>query len=372
MILQLYKKYNVLTDISKGIQNSIKQLHITSQSCKILGAVFFVDTKNDEEYFTVRELISNELRNANFNFPFNVQSQSFDGDMSVEIWYDNTCTDVEYKTVENIQYTKTTTDEAVQIYAFGVSAMKKTESLIDQVEFSFSAVKKILDNENLEFSDIIRQWNYVPKILKKTQIDGKSFQNYQILNEIREKYYSMNSFSNGYPSATGIGTGFGNFCIDFIAINNNEAIKVKRLSNPNQDDAHAYNQNHLVGNAINGTYKKPPLFERAKIVNTKNSNILFISGTASIIGQETVGKGDIVQQTLTTISNIDKLIKMSENKFSIADITYLRAYVKSLADIDTVKAICDKKYQNVEVAYLQAEVCREDLLVELECEVVFN
>lgn len=372
MIKQLYKRYNVFKDISKGIQYCIKQLYTTSQSCKIIGAVFFVDTKNNEEYFSVRQLICNELRNANFNFPFNVQSQSFDGDMSVEIWYDNTCTDIEYMKADNIQYTKTTTNETVQIFAFGVSAFEKGMSLTDQVEFSFSAVKKILDNENLEFSDIIRQWNYVPDILKQTQIDGKSFQNYQILNEIREKYYSMNSFINGYPSATGIGTGFGNFCIDFIALYSYEAIKVKRLSNPNQDDAHAYNQKHLVGNAISGTYKKPPLFERAKLLNSKNSNLLFISGTASIIGQETVGKGDIVQQTLTTISNIDKLIKMPDNEFRIAEITYLRAYVKSLADIEAVRSICDKKYQSLEIAYLQAEVCREDLLVELECEVVFN
>jgi len=372
MILQQYKTYNTQNDINKGIKHCITQLKTTTQSHKTLGAVFFVDTKNQEQYFAARQYISEELNKANINIPYNVQSQSFAGKTTIEIWHDNTANKIEYKTHEEVRYTKTTTNKTVQIYAFGVSTLKKETTLIDQVEYSFAAVKKILDNENLDFSDIVRQWNYVPNILKQCDIQGKTYQNYQILNEIREKYYSKDKFKNGYPSATGIGTGYGNFSIDFITLNNNEEVKVKRLSNPNQDDAHAYNQIHLIGNAINGQTKKPPLFERAKLLTTKDENILFISGTASIIGQETVGKDDIKQQTLTTISNIEKLIKQPASESEKTEITYLRAYVKNPDDIETVKAICEKEYQGVDIAYLQAEVCREELLVELECQVAIK
>ncbi len=53
--------------------------------------------------------------------------------------------------------------------------------------------------------------------------------------------------------------------------------------------------------------KHAPQFERALLIANRKEAVLHISGTASIIGQETVGKDDIEKQTIVTINNMGLL-----------------------------------------------------------------
>jgi len=116
-----------------------------------------------------------------------------------------------------------------------------------------------------------------------------------------------------------------------------------------------------------------PKFERAKLLSYKDSGLIFISGTAAVVGQATVAENDVRAQTIATINNISRLIS-KENLRNHGIIlssepgpfSYLRAYVKYEKDIPEVKKICRKYYKDIPSQYVVSDICRENLLVELE------
>ena len=119
--------------------------------------------------------------------------------------------------------------------------------------------------------------------------------------------------------------------------------------------------------------KCTPKFERAKLVSIGEGNYIYVSGTASILGEKTVHVGDVEKQTLTTIENIKRLFS-KENQdslgldFDVAKIrfSHLRVYVKYKEDIPAVQKVCDAELNCKSSLFLESDVCREDLLVEIE------
>jgi hypothetical protein len=47
-------------------------------------------------------------------------------------------------------------------------------------------------------------------------------------------------------------------------------------------------------------------------------------------------------------------------------ISYLRVYVKEEKYFQDVKAICTKYYPDIPILYLVSDICRDQLLVEIE------
>jgi len=365
MIQQYYFSAQENISFTKGLNECLDILKSYYNNHNVLGVIFFIDSCSDMEYFEIKNEIQKSLDHKEFMMPFNVQAQSCNSIVSLEIWIDDYAEKTEYLTIDDTRYTRSTSPLGKSIWGIGISSKKQHLQLVDQIEFAFETVHQILKNEGLDFADIVRQWNYVPNIINIQTIDGKSLQNYQVFNEIRQKYYSTNVFIDGFPAATGIGTRNGNFGLDFFAIKSNSSIHKVGLSNPKQQDAYEYHQKFLVGDASKGQTKKTPLFERAKILDTKEGITAFISGTASIIGEETIGIGDIECQTEITINNIHELISKMDN-YQKKQFTYLRAYIKNEHHFEIVKSICEANFPNVSISYLQADICRENLLVEIE------
>ena len=128
-----------------------------------------------------------------------------------------------------------------------------------QSESAFLALEEILRAEGMDFSDIIRQWNYIENIISIDDREGVISQNYQIFNDVRAKYYNQSQWPAGYPSATGIGMKCGGVIIDFIAVNSKtDSIKAMPLNNPRQTDAYKYTKEVLVGETINETGGEVP------------------------------------------------------------------------------------------------------------------
>ena len=46
--------------------------------------------------------------------------------------------------------------------------------------------------------------------------------------------------------------------------------------------------------------------------------------------------------------------------------TYLRAYIKEEHHFQEVRVLCEASFPDVSISYLQADVCRDNLLVEIE------
>jgi len=365
MIRQFFFSAQEHSSFSNNLNDCLDILKSICNDQTVLGVIFFIDSKSDLDYFDCKNDIQKALDQEKLLMPFNVQAQSINSIVSLEIWTEDSAYKTEYLSLNNTRYTRVTSESGISIWGIGITSNLELVPLADQIESSFDTVRQILELEGMTFADIVRQWNYIPDILNIRSIDGKNLQHYQLFNEIRQKYYSTTVFKDGYPAATGIGTRNGNFNLDFFAIKSSDSIQKIGLSNPKQHNAYEYNQNLLVGDSTSGQTKKTPLFERAKILKSNKEILIFISGTASIIGEETIGIGDIKCQTEITINNILELISKIDN-LNLEQITYLRAYIKNEQDFQPVRALCEARFPNISISYLQADVCRENLLVEIE------
>jgi enamine deaminase RidA (YjgF/YER057c/UK114 family) len=210
----------------------------------------------------------------------------------------------------------------------------------------------------------VRQWNYIGEI---TNITEKG-ENYHVFNKVRSRQYGEYRSIDGFPAATGIGMKHGGISLDCIAVKAGDNHKVIAVNNPDQVKPYEYGRIVLQGVQV-------PQFERALLLTGSNDTTLFVSGTASILGQDTVGIDDIEKQTVITIENIMKLVDASHHNridtSPVCDLTsliLLRVYVKTQSDFEKVKKICNSYFIGAPAVYIEADVCRENLLVEIEAE----
>ncbi|MDF3089486.1 endoribonuclease L-PSP [Burkholderia semiarida] len=119
---------------------------------------------------------------------------------------------------------------------------------------------------------------------------------------------------------------------------------------------------------------RAPTFARAAAwADGDAAPVLFVSGTASIVGHRTVHRGDVVAQTRETVANLAAVLEQAARQghgpYSLADLGY-RVYVRdagdtaALAEIDRV--LRDAAGSHVRPLFVHAHVCRDDLLVEIE------
>jgi hypothetical protein len=377
------KRYFVyLPSVEGNLEDEWKQcLHQITKSgslgYKPVKLNIFIDTTDFESFLEKRDRIRQLLFNE-FGSPFpaiNISAHppekpwkvvvegTFTNDKSVRITT---------KSYQSVNYVVLESDYKKEIWAGGVSCYMFPDDTKKAAESAFDIMAGLLANENMSLDNLVRQWNYIGNILTvKNRV-----QNYQVFNEVRNDYYSKYRKIHGYPAATGVGMKHGGVILDFCAVLPDKSLQIKAVDNPNQVNAYNYDQQVLVGKPKEGDpVKHPPQFERALLMADKNDVILHISGTASIIGQKTMGKGDVGEQTIVTLENIKKLTDTERlnqlvpgafpyrNRYSL-----FRVYIKKQEDFGIVRKICSEHFPSVPTTYIEADICRDDLLMEIEAE----
>jgi enamine deaminase RidA (YjgF/YER057c/UK114 family) len=198
-----------------------------------------------------------------------------------------------------------------------------------------------------------RQWHYIEQI---TDYDGP-FQHYQTFNNARTAFYEGEDWSGGYPAATGIGAEWGGLLVDFDAalFTSPEACS-QAIDNPLQVAAHAYSASVLEAAA---SPKTTPKFERARSLQFGNRRLVYLSGTAAIRGEESLGKAGLERQVEATMENIARLT-------GDARLRLLRVYLKRAEDYAEARNLLNALAPSVPAAYMRADVCRPELRVEIE------
>jgi enamine deaminase RidA (YjgF/YER057c/UK114 family) len=283
---------------------------------------------------------------------------------------------VEYGNAAGISYCKIESSGCSEYWLAGVEGEEKT--LLENARNAFARLLQAFLHLGIGFNQIYRQWNYVEQIFGIQEIEGKFRQNYQVFNEARAEYYSKYRTGSGFPAATGIGTAFNGITIECMAVECDDEVKTIAISNPKQTNSYKYGQEVLKGEPQKSSKQNQvPQFERARLMTNGASSRLFVSGTASIIGQETIGIDDVEMQTRVTIANIQSLVSEENLRAHYPELdavpdkyAYVRVYVKNPEDISVVKTICSGYFRNVPVTFVQADICRADLLVEIEAEMV--
>ncbi|MFJ1210670.1 chorismate transformation enzyme, FkbO/Hyg5 family [Burkholderia pyrrocinia] len=119
---------------------------------------------------------------------------------------------------------------------------------------------------------------------------------------------------------------------------------------------------------------RAPTFARAAAWADRDAApVLFVSGTASIVGHRTVHHGDVVAQTRETVANLAAVLEQAARQghgpFSLADLSY-RVYVRDAGDTAALaeigRVLRDAAGPGVRPLFVHADVCRDDLLVEIE------
>lgn len=360
----------------------LKQIIYTRETgFRLIKLNVFVDIPDYEAYVKVSREIGKSINNAlGKNCPaynITVHPPVKPWKVIVEAAYtDDESLEITTNKWQSVTYIVCTSDSVKEIWVGGLGLGLFDSDTKSAAEAAFSQMQAILEKEGMSFNHIVRQWNYIGNILEIK--DG--FQNYQIFNEVRSEFYHKYRTIHGYPAATGIGMKLGGVNIDFCAVMSDEAIMVKPIDNPNQVNAYEYDQKVLQGMPCEGmSVKHPPQFERALLLTRKVNSTLFISGTASIIGQETIGLDDVEKQTFVTIDNIKMLTdqkrigqSFSGDEHDWGKFILIRVYVKNQEDFSKVQAICADQFPEVPMTLIESDICRDNLLVEIEAEFLIN
>ena len=243
----------------------------------------------------------------------------------------------------------------------------------EQSQEAFDALEKRLKAVGVPFRDVLRFWLYQGGITEHEN----GIERYRELNRGRTDFYSRVDFPSnplsqsqrkdaGYPASTGIGTREHGLVLTSLAVQSDrDDVGILPLENPSQVSAFDYPPEYS---------KKSPKFSRAMGIRIGDHLTTWVSGTASIVNSETVHIGDVTRQTEQTLDNIEQLIS-AENYArqgwedagaTLADLAKARVYVKHPEDFEKCREVCERRLGGIPIVYAHAEVCRPDLLVEIE------
>jgi len=353
------------------LSDCLGQLDQINEGKKIFKLNFFADTSSDKSYHDLLAKI-NELLSDRFTTPV-IKSVIAQPPLTCKVlieafYYDASRWDSVYIPEQN-GVAMLFSREGTEILIGNIHAASGKKCR-ENAEFAFSTFADILKSKRFPVNSIVRQWNYVEDILGFD--DNK--QRYQEFNNVRSDFYADHFSRTGFPAATGIGMNRGGVIIEFIAIKSKIANSIP-IDNPGQVPAHVYSGNVLAGDNL--SKKETPKFERARYLNLFGKKLILISGTASIRGEKTVGKDDPAEQTRVTIENIRRLYsplvlsKVSENNIEPI-YGHSRVYVKNRKDFSAIKKTFKSYFGDLPVVYIIADICRDDLLVEIEGKVILQ
>jgi chorismate lyase/3-hydroxybenzoate synthase len=205
-----------------------------------------------------------------------------------------------------------------------------------------------------------RVWNYL------AQINGEShgLERYRQFNLGRYGAFVQAQRETGgqVPAACAIGVEDGPLSVAFLA----GSSPVLPLENPRQVSAWRYPTRYG---------PQAPTFSRAALAYPRGQEALFISGTASIVGHETVHAGDVAAQCRETVRNLESVVAeanrqaRSARPFSLTGLSH-RAYVRHASDAETVRRTLQPLLGGAPLVCVQADICRADLLVEVESQAI--
>jgi chorismate lyase / 3-hydroxybenzoate synthase len=236
-------------------------------------------------------------------------------------------------------------------YAFFAAHLPPADRWADQVEALYAELFTLLAETS--YRNLVRGWNYLGRI-NEPNADGEEI--YRDFCLGRARAFARHGAVDRMPAATGVGANGEGVAVCLLAARTAEPVHIE---NPHQVPAYRYPPRYG---------PRSPSFARA----TWTDPALFVSGTASIVGHESVHPGEVTRQIETSLGNIATVISGANvarygisRGFTLADLTHVKAYVRHRRDLPLVQRYCQEAFGH-DVRYLIADICRAELLVEIE------
>ena len=236
--------------------------------------------------------------------------------------------------------------------AFGVVTIDEagSASLEAAVEAAYLGIFDFLDATG--FAAPIRFWNYLTAITE----DDNGLERYRRFNIGRHQAFTTRLRQPLPPAASGVGGQHGASVVYFLASHQ----PAQAVENPRQVSAYSYPP-------IYGP--RSPRFSRASIHQLGEAETLFVSGTASIVGHKTRHEGDLEGQVAETIKNLRAVIGAAERSATapLGNHWAFKVYLHDSEYRDTVNRAIEAAFgSGTQRLYLRGDMCRSELLVEIE------
>lgn len=276
-----------------------------------------------------------------------VPLESAAGSPDRELWFSQD--KVQHGTAHGVAYARS--HDAV----FGcLSVRQGDETLEHTAQRAYAQLLRALDE--LGSPHLLRVWNFFASI----NADEQGMERYQRFCVGRHRafeHHYRNRMIERLPAASAIGTRDSDLIVYFVASRE----LGQHLENPRQVSAYCYPRQYGPSS---------PTFSRATVKHWANSPALYLSGTASVVGHESLHLNDVAAQTRETLANIRALFEAipPTQRLPAGNVAaMLKIYVRDLDDADAVRALVRKEVgERVPLLVLQGDICRRELLLEIE------
>jgi chorismate lyase / 3-hydroxybenzoate synthase len=212
------------------------------------------------------------------------------------------------------------------------------------------------------YPHLLRVWNYLPAINR----DEHGSERYRQFNRARQQALRAcgRAHQGTVPAASALGSPLASPLVVYFIAGRTAPTFVE---NPRQVSAYHYPREY-------GSHR--PAFSRATLLRHSTGLALFISGTASIVGHRSLHLGDTAAQTRETVANIEALLAQANRaargaRFELSALA-CKVYVRRPSDLPLVQAELEAALGgDARIVYLQADICRQDLLVEIEATAIY-
>jgi chorismate lyase/3-hydroxybenzoate synthase len=206
----------------------------------------------------------------------------------------------------------------------------------------------------LGYPCLLRIWNFLAKINE----GAGDAERYRQFCRGRNRALAMKpGFERRLPAATAIGTRGEGLTIYFLAARDAGT----QVENPRQISAFHYPRAYG---------PRSPSFSRATLKAWSDGAQLFVSGTASVVGHESLHRGDHLLQLDETFRNFRSLLKQAEAMNASGKplrAEMLKLYTRDGSQLPEMLSRIRRTFDaEVPMLCLEGDICRRDLLVEIE------
>jgi chorismate lyase/3-hydroxybenzoate synthase len=196
------------------------------------------------------------------------------------------------------------------------------------------------------FNHLLRMWNYMDAI-NEGEGDTERYRQFCV-----GRVRGLGDVTQGYPSATAIGRQHGDHVLQVFWLAGKQPGKA--VENPRQVSAYHYPRVH-------GPVS--PSFSRALLAP---DNTVLISGTASIVGHVSQHHDDAMEQLEETVRNLAALNDHAGRRRELNGTELLKIYIRDAALTAPIAQRLRDLYPKSEMLFVAADVCRRELLLEIE------
>jgi chorismate lyase/3-hydroxybenzoate synthase len=271
------------------------------------------------------------------------------GDERIERW--STDSPVTADTYRGIRFAR----DGDHLFASLLVPAGQVEDIERLTRSSYLRIDHLLRREGYPYW--LRAWNYLAGI---TQGEGEA-ERYRRFNAGRHAAVSLsNGIERNLPAASALGSETGGFVLSCLAGKR----PGMQIENPRQISAPLYPAQYG---------RRSPMFARAALVPNGRGAQLLVSGTASIVGHESLHIGDPERQLEETARNFEALVETAMRadadgaRRTSVRLESLKVYLRNAGDYPRVMPGIRRLFAvESEPLVLRADICRRELLLEIE------